>query len=46
MEEIVGVSWQLGSSLPGTSLKLVYILSIDSPRIFTLSLQRLADSPR
>ncbi len=45
-EEIIGVSWALDSSVPGTSLRLVYIPSIDDPRIFTLSLQRLVDSPR
>ena len=44
-EEIVGVSWTLESS-PGTSLKLLYLPSLDDPRLFTLSLQRLADSPR
>jgi hypothetical protein len=45
-EEILGVSWELESDVPGTSLRLVYLPSIDDPRIFTLSLQRLADSPR
>ena len=45
-EEIVGVSWELESSVPGTSLRLVYLPSFDDPRIFTLSLQRLTDSPR
>ncbi len=45
-EEIIGFSWTLDSSVPGTSLRLVYIPSIDDPRIFTLSLQRLVDSPR
>lgn len=45
-EEIVGYSWNFESSLPGTSLKLVYLPSNDDPRLFTLSLQRLADSAR
>ena len=45
VEEIVGVSWDLGSSAPGTRLKLVYLPAGDDPRLFTLSLQRLADTP-
>ena len=42
-EEILGFSWDLGSTDPATSLKLVYLPSNDDPRIFTLSLQRLAE---
>ena len=45
VEEIVGVSWALESPAAGTSLKLVYLPSIDDPRIFTLSLQRVAVIP-
>ena len=45
-EEILGVSWALESNVPGTSLRLVYLPSMDDPRILTLSLQRLADSRR
>lgn len=41
VEEIVGYSWDLGSSDPGTSMKLVYLPSTDDPRLFTLSVQRL-----
>ena len=44
-EEIIGVSWGLESPVAGTRLKLVYLPSIDDPRLFTLSLQRLADNP-
>jgi hypothetical protein len=46
MEEIIGVSWPLQPLGAGTSLKLVYLPSIDDPRLFTLSLQRFADIPR
>ena len=42
VEEIVGYSWNLGSSDPGVSLRLVYLPSDDDPRLFTLSVQRLA----
>ena len=42
-EEILGYSWDLESTDPATSLKLVYLPSNDDPRIFTLSLQRLAE---
>jgi hypothetical protein len=42
-EEIVGWSWDLGASAPGTTLRLVYLPSDDDPRLFTLSLQRLHD---
>ena len=45
VEEILGVSWDLGSTVPGTSLKLVYLPSNDDPRLFTLSLQRFAETP-
>jgi hypothetical protein len=45
VEEIIGYSWALGSPAPGTSLRLVYLPSNDDPRLFTLSLQRLADTP-
>ncbi len=43
VEEILGFSWALESTVPATSLKLVYLPSNDDPRIFTLSLQRLAE---
>lgn len=42
VEQIVGYSWDLGSPAAGTSLRLVYLPSSDDPRLFTLSLQRLA----
>ena len=42
VEEILGVSWELGSAVPGTSVKLVFLPSDDDPRLVTLSLQRLA----
>ena len=45
VEEILGYSWTLGSPSPGTSLRLVYLPSNDDPRLFTLSLQRLAVTP-
>jgi len=45
VEEILGTSWDLGSTVPGTALKLVYLPSNDDPRLFTLSLQRLAETP-
>jgi hypothetical protein len=44
-EEIIGVSWALHSTVPGTSLRLVFLPTDDDPRLFTLSLQRLADTP-
>ena len=44
-EGIVGVTWDLGSAEPGTSLRLLYLPSTDDPRIFTLSLQRLVQAP-
>jgi hypothetical protein len=44
-EEVLGFSWTLDSADPGTTLKLLYIPSTDDPRIFTLSLQRLAEGP-
>src|SRR5688572_12607250 len=45
VEEIIGVSWNLESPAAGISLKLEYLPSIDDPRLFTLSLQRLGDTP-
>jgi hypothetical protein len=45
VEEILGYSWELESSVPGTSLRLVYLPTEDDPRLFTLSLQRLAEAP-
>ena len=44
-EEIVGVSWTLGATEAGTSLRLVYLPSNDDPRLFNLSLQRLGENP-
>jgi hypothetical protein len=44
-EEILGYSWALESPAPGSSLRLVYLPSNDDPRLFTLSLQRLAVTP-
>ena len=44
VEEILGVSWSLESPAAGIALKLEYLPSIDDPRLFTLSLQRLADT--
>lgn len=44
-EEIIGYSWDLGSSEPGTSLQLVYLPTEEDPRLFTLSLQRLVEVP-
>ena len=44
-EEIIGYSWDLGSSAPGTSLQLVYLPTEEDPRLFTLSLQRLVEVP-
>ena len=46
IEEILGFSWDLGTSADGVSLRLVYLPSADDPRLFTLSLQRLAVSAR
>lgn len=46
VEEILGYSWDLGSSAPGATLRLVYLPSGEDPRLFTLSLQRLAVVPR
>jgi len=43
-EEIVGVSWDLGPDPAGGSRKLLFLPSIDDSRLFTLSLQRLADN--
>jgi hypothetical protein len=43
-EEIVGVSWELGPDPAGGTRKLLWIPSIDDPRLFTLSLQRLTDN--
>lgn len=41
-EEIIGVSWGLGTTQPGTALRLLYLPSSDEdPRLFTLSLQLL-----
>ena len=45
-EEILGVSWELPPDQAGTTLKLVYLPSDDDPRLFTLSLQRVADISR
>ena len=45
VEEIVGMSWDLGPDPAGGSRKLLFLPSIDDPRLFTLSLQRLADNP-
>src|SRR5688572_26683134 len=45
VEEIIGVSWSLESPAAGIALKLEYLPSIDDPRLFTLSLQRLGDTP-
>jgi hypothetical protein len=45
IEEILGVAWDMGPSPAGGTLKLVYIPSTDDPRLFTLSLQRIADNP-
>lgn len=42
-EEILGTSWELAPDQAGTTLKLVYLPSNDDPRLFTLSLQRLAE---
>ncbi|MGZ8336483.1 MAG: hypothetical protein ACXWU1_07465 [Allosphingosinicella sp.] len=44
-EEILGISWALEPRAPGTALKLVYLPSTDDARLFTLSLQQLADIP-
>lgn len=44
-EEIIGYSWDLGSSEPGTSMQLVYLPTEEDPRLFTLSLQRLVEVP-
>jgi len=43
-EEIVGMSWDLGPDPSGGVRKLLWIPSIDDPRLFTLSLQRLTDN--
>jgi hypothetical protein len=45
-EEILGVSWELPPDREGTTLKLVWLPSDDDPRLFTLSLQRVADITR
>ncbi len=44
VEEILGVSWDLASAVPGTRVKLVFLPSDDDPRLVTLSLQRLASN--
>jgi len=46
VEEILGTSWDLGPAEAGGLLKLVYLPASEAdPRLFTLSLQRLADNP-
>ena len=45
VEEIIGYSWTLDSSQPGTSLRLVYLPTDEDPRLFTLSLQRVVELP-
>ena len=45
VEEIVGASWDLGSGGEGGTRKLLFLPSIDDLRLFTLSLQQLADNP-
>ncbi|HET9428867.1 MAG TPA: hypothetical protein VFO69_10960 [Allosphingosinicella sp.] len=44
VEEIVGASWDLGPDPAGGRRKLLFLPSVDDPRLFTLSLQRLADN--
>ncbi|HST37011.1 MAG TPA: hypothetical protein VLK25_10340 [Allosphingosinicella sp.] len=47
VEEILGYSWQLPSSNPEATLKLIYLPSTDDdPRLFTLSLQLLPANRR
>ena len=43
-EEIFGHSWNLSDATPGETRKLLFLPSIDDPRLFTLSLQQLADN--
>lgn len=43
-EEILGVSWDLGPDPSGGVRKILWMPSIDDPRLFTLSLQRLTDN--
>lgn len=45
VEEIVGASWDLSSAPGGVRRRLIFLPSIDDPRLFTLSLQQLADNP-
>ncbi len=44
VEEIVGYAWDLGPDPAGGVRKLQFLPSVDDPRLFTLSLQRLTDN--
>ena len=43
-EEILGLSWDIGSDSAGGERKLLFLPSVDDPRLFTLSMQQLADN--